>query len=40
MLMRQNRQIEDQLLGEKVMNVLVDYAVITDVNAETQEPVV
>ncbi len=40
MLMRSNRQIEDQLLAEKVMNVLIDYAVVTDVNAESQEPVV
>jgi len=40
MLMRSNRQIEDQLLAEKVMDLLIDYAVITDVNAESQEPVV
>ena len=40
MLMRQNRQIEDQLMGEKVMTTLLDYAVVTDVNAETQEPVI
>lgn len=40
MLMRSNRQIEDQLMAEKVMNLLIDYAVITDVNAESQEPVV
>lgn len=32
--LRQNRQIEDQLLAEKVMTTVIDYAVITDVNAD------
>ena len=40
MVMRQNKQIEDQIMAEKVMNVLIDYAVINDVNAGTEETVV
>ena len=39
LVMRQNQQIGDQLLAEKVMTVLIDYAVITDVNADSEEPV-
>jgi len=31
-LMRQNRGISDQLLAEKAVQTLVDYAIITDVN--------
>ena len=37
--LRQNRQIEDQLLAEKVMTTVIDYAVITDVNADDLEAV-
>jgi trigger factor len=40
MVMRQNRQIEDQILAEKVMNVLIDYAVVNDVTADPEETVV
>ena len=40
MLMRQNRQVMDQLLAEKAMTALIDYAVVTDVDADTQQPIV
>jgi len=40
MVMRQNRQIEDQIMAEKVMNTLIDYAVINDVNADSEESIV
>lgn len=35
MVMRQNRNLADQLMAEKVMKTLVDYAVITDVNVDS-----
>ncbi len=40
MLMRQNQQVMDQLLAEKTMTALIEYAVVTDVDADTQQPIV
>ena len=34
MLMRQNQSIEDQILAEKAVKTLLDYAIITDVNVD------
>ncbi|MBU3699887.1 MAG: trigger factor [Candidatus Kapabacteria bacterium] len=34
MLMRQNQSIEDQILAEKAVKTLIDYAIITDVNVD------
>jgi len=40
MLMRQNRGVGDQLLAEKVLHSLVDYAIINDVNADSEQSLV
>lgn len=37
MLLRQNESVEDQLLAEKAVRTLIDYAIITDVNADDIE---
>lgn len=39
MVMRQNRNVEAQLLAEKVVKTLVDYAVVNDVDVDQQQPV-
>jgi trigger factor len=36
MLMRQNASIEDQLLAEKAVRTILDYAIITDVNVDSE----
>jgi hypothetical protein len=35
-LMRQNASIEDQLLAEKAVRTILDYAIITDVNVDSE----
>lgn len=40
MVMRQNQNIEEQLLAEKAIQALLEYAVITDVTVDSEEPVV
>jgi trigger factor len=35
MVMRQNRNVADQLLAEKAVQMLLDYAIITDVNVDS-----
>lgn len=35
MILRQNREFKDQLLAEKVVQTLIDYAIITDVNVDS-----
>lgn len=35
MVMRQNRNVADQLLAEKAVQTLIDYAIITDVNVDS-----
>ena len=37
MLLRQNESVEDQLLAEKAVRTLIDYAIVTDVNADDIE---
>lgn len=37
MLLRQNESVEEQLLAEKAVRTLIDYAIITDVNADDIE---
>lgn len=36
MLMRQNASIEDQLLAEKAVRTILDYAIVTDVNVDSE----
>lgn len=36
MLMRQNASIEDQLLAEKAIRTILDYAIVTDVNVDSE----
>lgn len=40
MIMRQNHSVEDQLLAEKAVRVLVDYAIVNDVNVDTDQPAI
>lgn len=40
MIMRQNHSVEDQLLAEKAVRVLVDYAIVNDVNVDTEQPAI
>jgi len=40
MLMRQNRGVGDQLLAEKALHTLVDYAIINDVNVDSEQSLV
>ena len=37
MLLRQNESVEEQLLAEKAVRTLIDYAIVTDVNADDIE---
>ena len=37
MVLRQNQSIEDQILAEKAVKTLIDYAIITDVNVDQIE---
>jgi trigger factor len=39
MLLRQNHSVGDQLLAEKAMQILIDYAIINDVGVADEEPV-
>lgn len=39
LVLRQNRGVEDQLLADKAVRVLVDYAIINDVNVDQEQPV-
>jgi len=39
MIMRQNRSLQDQILAEKTVRALVDYAIINDVTADSEESV-
>ncbi len=40
MIMRQNHTVEDQLLAEKAVKTLIDYAIINDVNVDSDFQVV
>lgn len=40
MIMRQNHTVEDQLLAEKAVRTLIDYAIINDVNVDSEQPVI
>lgn len=39
MIMRQNQSLHDQLLAEKTVRALVDYAIINDVNVDSEESI-
>lgn len=39
LVLRQNRGVEDQLLADKAVKVLVDYAIVNDVNVDQEQPV-
>ncbi len=39
LVLRQNRGVEDQLLADKAVQVLVDYAIVNDVNVDQEQPV-
>jgi len=40
LVLRQNRGVEDQLLADKAVQVLVDYAIVNDVDVDQEQPVI
>ena len=40
MIMRQNHTVEDQILAEKAVRSIIDYAIINDVNVDSEQPVI
>jgi trigger factor len=40
MIMRQNHSVEDQLLAEKAVRTLLDYAIVNDVNVDSDQPAI
>lgn len=38
-IMRQNQTVDDQILAEKAVRTIVDYAIINDVHVDAEEPV-
>ncbi|MCX6140808.1 MAG: trigger factor [Candidatus Kapabacteria bacterium] len=40
MIMRQNHTVEDQILAEKAVRTIIDYAIINDVIVDSEQPVI
>jgi len=40
LIMRQNQTVDDQILAEKAVRTILDYAIINDVHVDAEQPVI